>query len=137
MNKTEVACAVIVRNDMVLVTSRAQNVSHAGRWEFPGGKPLAGESVADCVVRRVREELGLDIVVREALAPFEATNRENRCFVMNTFFAEVVNGEIKLENHDRAEWFMPIQLMQLAWPVTNTPIIDEIVERIISRGRII
>lgn len=137
MEKTEVACAVIIRNGMVLATSRGQNVTHAGRWEFPGGKPAASEKYEDCVLRRVREELGLDIVLRDSIAPFEVVSRENRCYSMHAFFAEVVDGTIKLENHDRAEWFMPIQLMQLAWPATNTPIIDEIVGRIITKGRII
>ncbi len=135
--KQDVACAVIVRNGMILATCRGANVSHAGRWEFPGGKPKEGESADKCVVRRVNEELGLEIAIRDTIEPYEVVSRENKHFVMHPFIVEMTDGHIRLENHDRAEWFLPIQLMQLAWPPTNTPIIDEIVQRIITKGCII
>lgn len=32
-------------------------------WELPGGRLEAGEDPMDCVVREIREELGLDVTV--------------------------------------------------------------------------
>lgn len=136
--KTAVVCAVIVRNGMVLAASRAQNISHAGRWEFPGGKVIEGKSHIQSIIEHVKTELGLDIIVRDKMDSFEAVNREGRTFEMYPFFVEIPDGEsIHLVRHDRAEWFMPIQLLQLAWPTTDMPIIDEILDRIIKRGTII
>lgn len=37
-------------------------------WDLPGGIVDPGESPADCVVREVKEELGLDVVVQGMLA---------------------------------------------------------------------
>jgi 8-oxo-dGTP diphosphatase len=37
-------------------------------WDLPGGVVDPGESPADCVVREVREELGLDVTVQGLLA---------------------------------------------------------------------
>jgi 8-oxo-dGTP diphosphatase len=59
-----VTCAVIRNNDnRVLVVQRGENTDHPFRWEFPGGKTDEGETEDECVVREVREELSMDIVI--------------------------------------------------------------------------
>ena len=58
-----VTAAVIKRGDQYLVTRRQEGVHLAGLWEFPGGKCDAGESLADCVRRELREELDADAIV--------------------------------------------------------------------------
>ena len=62
-----VSAAVVSRDGRYLVTRRQRGVHLEGLWEFPGGKCEAGESVADCVRRELREELGTDAVVGEEL----------------------------------------------------------------------
>lgn len=121
---------------MVLAANRSNNVTNSGRWEFPGGKVREGESHEDCVVRRVSEELGLNIKVCEALKPFVVEDGD-KTFEMHPFFTEVVDGRAILVNHSRAEWFMPIQLMRLAWPQSDLPIIEEIVSRVMMNGKIL
>ncbi len=65
MNTIVVAAAVIERSGAFLVTRRQPGVHLEGYWEFPGGKCDAGESLAACLVRELREELAVDAVVRE------------------------------------------------------------------------
>ncbi len=62
----EVAAAVIIRDNKVLLASRPPDKPPAG-WEFPGGKLEPGENVADCAVRELQEELALDVTPREIL----------------------------------------------------------------------
>lgn len=59
-----VTAAVIEREDRILIAQRkADSVLEALKWEFPGGKLEAGESPEECLVREIREELGLQIKV--------------------------------------------------------------------------
>lgn len=58
-----VAAAVIESGDgRVLLTRRLPGTHLAGTWEFPGGKCEPEESVADCLVRELREELGVHAI---------------------------------------------------------------------------
>lgn len=60
----EVSAAVLQRPDgSFLLAQRPDDKIWAGFWEFPGGKVEAGESALDALVRELREELGIDIVV--------------------------------------------------------------------------
>ncbi len=69
---TDVTCAII-RNeeDQVLVVQRGEKSGHPFRWEFPGGKVKEGESVEDCIIREIREELGMDIVICKRMPDVE------------------------------------------------------------------
>lgn len=53
------AVTVVVANDAgeILLQKRADN----GLWALPGGAMDIGESIADTVVREVKEETGLDV----------------------------------------------------------------------------
>ena len=133
----DVSCAVIVREGMILAANRNERVSNSGAWEFPGGKPQKGESPVDCVVRRVQEELNLSIHVVDELKTFMVQASEEKSYKIYPFLAEIVNGSVELTHHSRAEWFMPMQLMSLAWPESDLPIIDEIVGRIFKTGKIL
>ncbi len=136
MQTTDVSCAVIVREGMILAASRNDTVSNSGQWEFPGGKPQEGETPSDCVVRRVKEELNVDISVVDKMEPFHVDADGKKSYNIHPFLAEIVEGNFELTNHSKAEWFMPMQLMSLAWPETDLPIIDEIVNRIFKNGKL-
>ena len=59
MTTNVVTAAILRRGRRYLVTRRAPGTHLAGVWEFPGGKCDAGESLADCMIRELREELGI------------------------------------------------------------------------------
>lgn len=60
----EVGAAVTWRSDgRFLVAKRHEKGLLGGMWEFPGGKQEAGESMPDCIVRELQEELGITVTV--------------------------------------------------------------------------
>ena len=58
---TTVAIALIERAGRILICRRRRDQSHAGKWEFPGGKVERGEAALDALARELREELGIEI----------------------------------------------------------------------------
>jgi mutator protein MutT len=63
----QVAAAVILEDDCYLITRRLSDTHCGNLWEFPGGKVLPGESLDACLVREIREELGIIIQVYELM----------------------------------------------------------------------
>jgi 8-oxo-dGTP diphosphatase len=59
-----VTCAII-RNeeDEILVVQRGEATDHPLKWEFPGGKMTPDETEEECIVREIKEELSMEIVI--------------------------------------------------------------------------
>ncbi|HWW03541.1 MAG TPA: 8-oxo-dGTP diphosphatase MutT [Candidatus Acidoferrum sp.] len=65
MPATDVAAALVFRDGKLLITQRYTGAHLGGLWEFPGGKREPAETFEDCLVRELREELGIEVVVGE------------------------------------------------------------------------
>jgi 8-oxo-dGTP diphosphatase len=61
--KLVVAGLVIGDDQRVLITQRRADQAHPLQWEFPGGKVEPGEAPVAALVRELREELGVTVVV--------------------------------------------------------------------------
>jgi 8-oxo-dGTP diphosphatase len=59
----EVAAGLLRRGTSLLACQRRADQAHPGRWEFPGGKREAGESIEACLRRELHEELGIEAEV--------------------------------------------------------------------------
>ena len=63
MTAVEVAVgAVVLHDDQILLVRRGRGAA-AGRWSVPGGRVEYRETLHEAVVREVREETALDVVV--------------------------------------------------------------------------
>jgi 8-oxo-dGTP diphosphatase len=56
----QVSAGILVSNGRLLACQRRPDQSHGSMWEFPGGKREAGETMAECLRRELREELGIE-----------------------------------------------------------------------------
>lgn len=59
-----VTCAIILNEEnQILVVQKGGEADHPYKWEFPGGKLYPGESEEDCIIREIKEELSIDIII--------------------------------------------------------------------------
>lgn len=68
---TTVAIALLEQDGDLLICRRRQDQSHAGKWEFPGGKVEPGEEPREALVRELGEELGIDAAVPEEVLRYD------------------------------------------------------------------
>ncbi len=101
-----VTAALIRRGDKILIARRRPGLRNAGRWEFPGGKPEAGETPEMAIVREIREELGITTTVTAYIGESIASNddKEIRLLVFELIWE---GGELIPVDHDRIDWVSP------------------------------
>ena len=99
----EVSAAIIIEHGKVLLARRAKGEKLAGYWEFPGGKREEDETIDECLVREIREELSLDI---EVVGEFDTSDYEypGGQIRLIGLLAEIQNGVISKTVHDLVEW---------------------------------
>ena len=61
----DVAAALVFRDGKLLITQRHPDAHLGGLWEFPGGKREPNETFEACLIRELREELGIEVSVSE------------------------------------------------------------------------
>lgn len=109
------AYAWCVQGGGLLLTRVAVRAPGAGRWTLPGGGLRFGETPEAAVVREVREETGIDVVVGELLGVRSAllepgeTVTAHRIQALGILYrATAVGGELRDEvggSSDLARWF--------------------------------
>jgi 8-oxo-dGTP diphosphatase len=61
------------RAGQILIDRRKIGGAMGGLWEFPGGKIEVGETLEQCIMREIREELAIEITVGKYLISIEHT----------------------------------------------------------------
>lgn len=81
--------AVAIDGNRLLLIRRA-TAPEIGRWSLPGGRVEHGETMAEAVVREVREETGLDVVCDRSIGWVERIGPAGHFVIVD--FAVVVMG---------------------------------------------
>lgn len=67
----DVCCALIIKDDRILITQRSEKMKLPLKWEFPGGKLENNEKAETAIIREIKEELLMNIEVLKPLKPTE------------------------------------------------------------------
>jgi len=122
-NKKLIAVAIIEKDGKILIARRAKKDALCGKWEFPGGKLEAGETLEECLKRELYEELGIHAEVGEYFCTSTFYHKDT-LFEMRAFKVPSYKGEIQLIEHSAIAWLRPSELSQYEFPEPDLPIIE-------------
>ncbi|MFZ9499951.1 MAG: 8-oxo-dGTP diphosphatase MutT [Beijerinckiaceae bacterium] len=125
-----VAAAVLIdSDDRVLIAQRPEGKALAGLWEFPGGKVDPGERPEECLIRELREELG--VTVKETcLAPvtFASHAYEDFHLLMPVWACRRWEGFVQPREGQALKWVHPRDLRAYPMPPADVPLIPALID---------
>ena len=126
--KKLIAAGVIENNGKILIAKRAKKDALFGKWEFPGGKVEAGETLQECLKRELFEELGIRAEVGEYLCTSTFCHKDTT-FDMCAFKVPSFEGNIFLSEHSAIAWVTPSELSNYEMPDPDLPIVKLLQEQ--------
>jgi len=123
------ACALIDADGRVLIAQRPQGKQLAGLWEFPGGKVEPGETPEECLIRELREEIGIETKVA-CLAPltFASHSYDDFHLLMPLYVCRRFEGIAMPLEGQKLKWVRPRQMRDYPMPPADAPLIPALID---------
>lgn len=86
-----VTAGIILKQNKILIAQRRFDDELGGLWEFPGGKTEPGETLPECLIREIFEELNIQIEVQKYLISLDQ-NRSNSIIRIHFFLCQFRGG---------------------------------------------
>ena len=129
MKHVEVVAAIIQRDGLVYATQRGYG-EWKDWWEFPGGKVEPGESCEAALIREIREELTVEILVERRLCTVEY-DYPTFHLVMHCYFCKLASGHLTLLEHEAARWLSQQELDAVEWLPADKVVVEKLKKCII------
>lgn len=121
-NKIEVSAALIFRGGQLLITQRHASAHLGGLWEFPGGKREPGETFEQCLVREIREELGVEISVGDLFEEI-AHDYPEKSVHLKFFICQLLAGEPQPLECAAVKWIGRAELAAHEFPAADAQLL--------------
>jgi mutator protein MutT len=123
--RIEVSAALIFREGRLLVTQRHAKSHLGGLWEFPGGKREADETFEQCLIREIREELGVEISVGELFAEISHDYSEKSVH-LKFFLCKLRSGEPQPLDCAAVKWIEKPELAAHEFPAADARLLEKL-----------
>lgn len=117
------AAVVKNRKGEILVAQRRQADMLGGLWEFPGGKQEDGETIEQCIIRELHEELGVHIEVGGFLVTVKHAY-SHFTMEMHTYHATIKSGRPRPIHCQDYRWMRPEELRTLPYSKADLKVIQ-------------
>ena len=121
-----IAAGIIWNKGQILISKRRENGLLGGLWEFPGGKIEKDENAQTCIIREVKEELGVLVQptsflkqIKHAYTHFSIT--------MDAYHCDYLQGTPQAVGCDNWKWIAPEEIRLLPFPKANHKLFDKII----------
>lgn len=125
METVEVSAALIFREGRLLITQRNAGAHLGGLWELPGGKRERGETFEQCLVRELREELGVEVTVGREVETIVHEYPERRVRI-KFFLCRLEAGEPQPLGCAAIRWVEPAELEERAFPAADARLLKRL-----------
>ena len=98
-----VVAAIIKKNDHFLIVQRNRKKHLGLKWEFPGGKVMESETFEEALLREIKEELNIIIILQDKIAE-EKYKDEKIDIVLHYYLCNEKSGTIELNEHEDLAW---------------------------------
>ncbi len=125
-NCIDVSAALIFRHGKLLITQRHADAHLGGLWEFPGGKREPDETFEQCLIREIREELGVAIAVGKLFA--SVTHAYPEKIVRLEFFVcrLLARGEPQPLGCAALKWVARSELAGYEFPAADAQLLEKL-----------
>lgn len=133
------AVAIFNSNRELLMLHRKDNK----KWTMPGGTMEFGESLTDCALREVKEESGLDVVIKDIIGTYTDPNirvaysdGEVRQEFTVVYYGEALNYAVSLDDESsQFEWVSLDKILDLPLADSQRRRIRDVIEYLNSGTR--
>ena len=120
-----VAVGVIKKGNAIFICKRQQDKHQGGKWEFPGGKVEAGETVTQALQRELKEEVNLVVNGSTPLMEIHHDYGDKAVF-LDVHLVEDFSGEAKGLEGQQGLWVALHELQNYQFPEANKVILEKL-----------
>ena len=103
---------LIFYKGLFLIIKRSEKCTDTpSTWEVPGGTMEIGETVEECLLREIKEEVGLSVGIIRYLYSWKIPRNETHETVGLTFLCETSSNVVELSHeHTSYAWISPLEI---------------------------
>jgi len=98
-----VTAAFIKNENKFLITQRMAKDKFGGLWEFPGGKQKTDETLEECLIREISEELNGQIFIKRYLFSINHNYKEVK-ITLHVFHCQLEDGVLECKEVQNWKW---------------------------------
>lgn len=115
----------------LLIALRPDEAMLGGLWEFPGGKQKKGESIEETVKRELKEELGVEVLVKEKFMHLKHAYSHFR-ITLHAYWCVIENGTPKPRSSNALDWVTLDDITEYPFPKANKTLIEKLQKENVS-----
>lgn len=122
---TQVAAALIWKDDRFMICQRPATKTRAFEWEFVGGKAEPGETLEETLARECREEIGVSVEADDVFMEVDHTYPDITIH-LTLFNAHIVEGEPQRLEHNDIRFITPDEIDDYEFCPADVKILEKL-----------